>query len=439
VCFFCCNKVKIFTLNPFSTIVVLPQIKGKTMSLSDAFKMTFATRAAQGKAVNFFSPSMFSGVSLTGSIANDKTAFGVSAFYNGVDQLSNDIAKLPKAVKRKQGKDRLDYSEHPVNYLISNEPNSMMTAFDYWKLVVVLTIIKGNAFVEIIRNKNTANIEAFVFLDNADVKVFELDYKLYYTFKGRTILSDDMLHYKAFSFDGKIGVSVIAFAAKQLGVIIDSQNYQQDLFKDKGIGYGVIESESAVEKGNKKAIEDGFALKMSSQNKFKVPMLDDGMKYKSISISPAEAEFLETNKYGVLEVCRWLNIAPHKLKSLDNASFSNIQHQGIEHVQDSLLPWIMRLEQETARKVFTDKEKIDCYIKFNEKILLRGDMEARKNFYTSLVYSGVMTRNEARALEDMNPIEGLDEMLQPVNMQALSLANELIQQQINEKANGTGK
>jgi HK97 family phage portal protein len=407
------------------------------MSFGDALKMTFATRAAQGKPVNLFSASMFSGISLTGTTANDKTAFGVSAFYNGVDQLSNDIAKLPKGVKRKDGANRLDFSEHPVNYLISNEPNSMMTAFDYWKLIVVLTIIKGNAFVEIIKNKSTGRIESFIILDNLDVKVFELDNNLYYTYKGRTILSEDMLHYKAFSFDGKIGVSVIAFAAKQLGVILDSQNYQQDLFKDKGIGYGVIESDSDVTAPNKKAIEDGFSSKMASQSKFKVPMLDAGMKYKSISISPAEAEFLETNKYGVLEVCRWLNIAPHKLKSLDNASFSNIQHQGIEHVQDSLLPWIMRLEQETARKVFTDEEKINCYIKFNEKVLLRGDMEARKNFYTSLVYAGVMTRNEARALEDMNPIDGLDEVLQPVNMQALSLAMELQQQQLKEKGDGT--
>ena len=97
----------------------------------------------------------------------------------------------------------------------------------------------------------------------------------------------------------------------------------------------------------------------------------------------------------------------------------------------------MRLEQETSRKVFTDTEKRTTYIKFNEKVLLRGDMEARKNFYTSLVYAGVMTRNEARALEDMNPIDGLDDILQPVNMQALSLANELLQQQLNDKGNGS--
>ena len=411
------------------------------MSLSAAFQMTFATRSTTSKLVSGggFGWLGFGGSSVDATLANSKTSFTLPAFYNGVEQLSNDIAKLPKSVKRKNGANREDYSEHPVNYLISNEPNSMMTAFDFWKLIVVRMIIKGNAYVEIIRNNVSGKIESFIHLDCADgghVNVFEKDNKLYYTYKGRTILSEDMLHYKAFSFDGKIGVSVIAFAAKQLGISIDAQNYQSTVYKDLGIGYGVIESDADVTPDNKRAIENGFTAKMSNQDKFKVPMLDNGMKYKSISVSPAEAQFLESNKNGVLEVCRWLNIAPHKLKVLDNSNFSNIQHQSIEHVQDSLLPWILRLEQETARKVFTDAEKKFAYIKFNEKVLLRGDMEARKNFYTSMVYAGVMSRNEARALEDMNPITGLDEILQPVNMQALSMANELLQQQIKDKADG---
>jgi len=101
----------------------------------------------------------------------------------------------------------------------------------------------------------------------------------------------------------------VTFAAKQLGITIDAQTYQQEVYKDRGLGYGVIESDKAVEANNKKAIENGFSEKMASDNKFKVPMLDEGMKYKSITISPAEAQFLETNNAGVLEVSRWLNIA----------------------------------------------------------------------------------------------------------------------------------
>lgn len=408
------------------------------MSLSGALSRTFTTRSAEVK--QLYGGGVLGwlgfGSAADATYATGKTAFTLSAFYNGVDQLSNDIAKLPKSVKKKTGKERLDYPEHPVNYLISDYPNDMMSAFDFWKVIIISVIVKGNGYAEIIRNAATGKVVSILHLDSDDVTVFESGNKLFYKYKGRTIASEDMLHFKAFSFDGKIGVSIITFAAKQLGVSLDAQGFQHDVYKDRGLGYGVIESDQDVTPENKKLLEAGFASKMASKDKFKVPMLDAGMKYKSITVTPAEAQFLETNKAGVLEICRWLNIAPHKLKVLDNANFSNIQHQSIEHIQDSILPWIIRCEQELKHKLFTDTEKQSLYVKFNEKVLLRGDLEARKNFYTALVYAGVMTRNEARALEDMNPIEGLDEILQPVNMQALSMANELMQQQINNADNG---
>lgn len=397
------------------------------MSLDQAFNSMFATRSQMEQQVSnsFLGVSLFGGSS-KGTLATSKTAFTLSAFYNGVEQLSNDIAKLPKSIKQKKGSRREDFADHPVNYLIANRPNDMMTAFDFWKVNVVSVIIKGNSYSRIMRDANTGEVKAFLHLASEDVTVLKYQNKLYYKYKGETIDSADMLHFKHLTFDGIMGVSVIAFAAKQLGISIDSQTYQQGVYKDRGLGYGVIESDLAVHKDTKKMIEEGFSAKMASENKFKVPMLDEGMKYKSISITPAEAQFLESNKSGVIEVCRWLNIAPHKLKELGNANYSNIQQQSIEHVQDSLLPWIVRMEQEITNKIFTDKEKASLYVKFNEKSLLRGDLEARKNYYTAMVYAGIMTRNEARELEDMNDIDGLDEILQPVNMQALSIANELI-------------
>ena len=360
--------------------------------------------------------------------ANSKTAFTISAFYNGVDQISNDIAKLPKHIYQKDDKNRFVHAKHPANYLISSAPNELMTAFDFWKIITVSTIIKGNAYAEIIRNKTTGREEAFIFRDADKVEVYAGDNIMYYKYKGRIIESSEMLHFKGFSFDGVVGVGIVTFAARQLGVILEAKNYQGDIYKDRGVGYGVIESDLAVTAANKKAIEDGFASKMTSKNKFKVPMLDEGFKYKSINVTPAEAQFLETDKNGVIEVCRWLNIAPHKLKHLDNATFSNIQHQSIEHVQDSLLPWITRDEQELNRKLFKVSERDSLYAKFNEKFLLRGDLEARKNFYTAAIYSGFMTRNEVRSLEDMDPIEGLSEPLQPVNMQTLEMVENLTKQ-----------
>lgn len=352
------------------------------------------------------------------TVATPQTALTLSAFYNGVDQLSNDIAKLPKSVYKKEGDSRMRFTEHPLNYLISTEPNEMMTAFDFWKLVVVLVILKGNCFVLIKRDGN-GELLSLVIQDNSQVIVSRKDDKLFYTIRGGVYLSAEVLHFKAFSLDGITGVSVIKYAAHNLGVNLDAQEYASDIYSDRGLGYGVIESDKKVDNTAKKLISDGFTKKMSEKNKFKVPVLDEGLSYKAISVTPAEAQFLETNKYSVTEIARWLNIAPHKLKDLTNANFSNIQAQSIEHVQDSLLPWIMRIELELDRKMFSREDSETMYVKFNEKVLMRGDSEARKNYLTQLVYAGIITRNEARALEDMNPLDGLDEVLTPVNSQLL--------------------
>lgn len=383
----------------------------------------------------------FSFLGNTSTAVTGKAAFTLSAFYNGVDQISNDIAKLPKSVFYKDGENRFALQNHPVNYLMSVAPNEMMTSFDFWKIIIIAMIYKGNAYVRIIRNAITGKQEQWIFLNSEDVTVFEQSNKLFYRYKGETIDGADMLHYKGFSFDGKIGVGIVRFAAKQLGIALNAQDYASVIYQDRGIGYGVIESDQDVTGPNKKAIEDGFVSKMLAKSPFKVPMLDSGMKYKSINLSPAESQLLETRKDVVIEVCRWLNLSPYKLKDLANANYSNMYQLSIEHVQDSLLPWIIRLQQETLNKAFTDKEKkVDnIYIKFNEKFLLRGDLEARRNFYRSMVDFGGLTPNEIRSLEDYNPIEGLDEPLRPVNLQTIKIANANADANIKSKAQGNGK
>lgn len=352
-----------------------------------------------------------------GTVATPKKALTISAFYNGVNILANDVAKLPKAVFKKDGDNRNVYSDHPVNYLISKKPNDLMTAFDFWKVIVVLVVLKGNAFVHVKRHKASGDVEQLVLLDNGDVEVSKKEGKLFYNVKGNVepLHGSDVLHFKVWTFDGIMGVSVVKFAARNLGVNLDSQDYISEVYKDRGIGYAVIETEMKVDKGQKTAIEDAISSKLAGGNKYRLPVLDSGFKYKSINVTPAEAQFLETNQYGVLEVARWLNIAPHKLKHLENSNFSNMYQQSIEHVQDSILPWLTSFELELETKLFAERDG-SVYVKFNEKALLRGDLESKRNYYSTMVFSGIMTRNEVRALEELNPLDGLDEPLTPVNV-----------------------
>jgi HK97 family phage portal protein len=379
---------------------------------------------AYGSALPIFKPGS--------TLATKNTALTLSAFYNAIDILSDDIAKLPKHIFRKLETGGNEVANHYLEYLIDTRPNGKMSAFTFWKVIEMLRLIRGNAFVQIIKDPNTGLTESLHIRDNDDVKVLEDDNQLWYQYKDKLYPSSEWLHFKGFSYDGLVGVGVVTYAAKSLGVSIEAQEYGQTIYKNRGMSYGVVESDLAVKVGNKKLIEKGIQDKLASQAVHKVALLDEGFKYKRIAITPAEAQFLETNKHGILEVCRWLNIAPHLLKDLGDSNYSNIYHQSIEHVQNSVLPRVVQDEQELNYKLFTSAEIPTHYVKMNITSLLRGDLNAKAQFYTSMVYAGIYTRNEIRDLEDLNPVEGLEEPLQPVNMQALSMAQKLMQEQNNQ-------
>lgn len=353
------------------------------------------------------------------SIATPKTSLTLSAFFNGVDQLSTDIAKMPKAIYRKTDRVRERLSSHPANYLIATAPSELMTAFDFWRTIVLQMLLIGESFVQIHRN-SSGEEEFFDIMDNEKVDVKKEKTRLIYTYDGKKISSADILHFKGFTLNGIRGISVISFAAANLGVQLDTQEYSGEIYSNRGLGYGVIESDQAVDNENKKKIVDGFKSRMNEKGSMKVAALDFGLKYKSISITPQEAQFLEVGKFSIEDVARWLNMPTHKLKSLQNANFNTLEQQNMQYVVDCLIGWTAKIEAELNRKLFPRNSQFKDYIKFNEKVFLRGDAKSQAEFYTKMVYSGIMTRNEVRELEDLNPVEGLDEILTPVNMELMS-------------------
>lgn len=348
--------------------------------------------------------------------ANEKSSLSIAAFYNGIDQLSNDIAKLPKSVLQRKENARIPIS-HPYNKLIGLAPNEMMNAFDFWKLMEYKRKIKGNSICLLNKNSTTGFVESIIPLNN--VQIIKHQGKLFYKHKQTVYHSGDVLHFKGFSLDGIEGVGIITFAAHQLGLALELQQYEAEVYQARGITYGVIETDKPVADPNKKLIADGFANKMSSGNVHQVAVLDEGFKYKSIAITPAEAKLLEAKPWIVQEICRWLNIAPHKIKDLSQGNNAHIYMQNIEHVQDSIVPAVTTYEQELRNKLFGFSNE-DLTVKFNVNALLRGDLDSKQKYYTAMIYSGAYTRNEVRELEDMMPLEGLDEPLQPVNYELLS-------------------
>ncbi len=430
-----CSIDRIFLENTFTVTLKVIQNRVFMGIFNVAFRSAETTNGQGQRLGGGLFDSFFGFGNGSAPVATAKSALTLSPFFCAVNMISDDIAMLPKNVIKKDGSNREQYTEHPANFLISEVPNDMMTAFNLWKIVVISMILKGDAYVEIIRNGSTGSIDKLVFRAYDDVNVFENDGKLYYRFKGRVITSEDMLHFLGFTLDGKKGIGVVKFAAMSLGVSLESQAYSGEIYQNKGLTYGVVESDQKVNVDAKKKLAEGLSAALSGKNVHRAAFLDEGMKYKPITITPAESQFLETNKAAIGEVGRWLRIPLHKLGDLSNANFSNIYQQGTEYVQYTMLPWVKRGEQECDRKLYAPSERGILKTKFNEKFLLRGDLEMKQKFYTAMVYAGIMNRNEVRALEDYNPAEGLDEFLQPVNMNTL----EQVMQTLKENSNDGNK
>jgi len=173
-----------------------------------------------------------------------------------------------------------------------------------------------------------------------------------------------------------------------------------------------------------KAWADKFTQQFGGQQNWnKTGVLSEGVTYTQIGLPNEVSQFLETRQFGIEEIARWFNVPPHKLKQLLRATFSNIEHQSLEYVTDSVMPWLIAWEEEAGTKLFSESEQTDHFVKFNVTALLRGDSKARSEFYAKMQEHGDLTINETRLLEDMNPIgpDG-DVHLVPANMMTLQNA-----------------
>lgn len=363
--------------------------------------------------------SIFSGISATAPKVNHHGALSLSAVYNAVDQISNDIAKLPKGVFEKKGRDRYRKPEHPADYLISKRPNKMMTEFIFHKTLTVSALLRGNGIAIIERSEATGRQTAFKFVHPDHLNdIKEKDGKLWYYIRGykEPIAGDDVIHIPGFSFNGVTGISVFKFAAQNMGTAILAEKFAGENFQSKGLLAGFIKAKTALKAPAKLNLANAMETRLSKGGTHNIGVLDEDMDFQELKINAQEAALIDWKKVSIEDVARWFNIAPHKIKHLEKASYSNIEQQSLEHGSDSIAPWARRFEQEYDYKLFTEKERLTHYVKFNTNSLIRTDIKTKADYYAKAINFSWHVPNEIRALEDYNPLEGLDEPWRPSNM-----------------------
>jgi HK97 family phage portal protein len=372
--------------------------------------------------------SMFSMESYSGVNVTTKRAMEHTAVYDCINILSESIASLPMSVYKTETKQQKSFkikdTNHPLHFLFHDEPNADMTAFTYYQLIMVHLLLRGNFYVQIVRN-NAGRVTGLYPLENEKMQVVRLESgRIGYLYTsaayGQVALeSSEVLHYIGMSLDGIVGISPIAYNRHTIGASIAMETFGSTLFKNGATPSGVVSgkgvtsmSDTAFERF-KQSFKESYAGLM---NAGKPLILEDGFEFKPITISNKDGQYIESRKFTKAEIASIYRVPLHMLNELDKATFSNIEHQSMQFVVDAVRPWAIRIEQENKRKCFTPAEKKNYYVKFNMGALLRGDTQSRYTAYESAITKGCwMSRNEARELEDLNPMDGLDEMIVPLN------------------------
>ena len=387
-----------------------------------------ARRASPKDAVSA-APTFYFGTSGSGKAVTAQSAIQLSTVYACVRVISETVASLPLGVYEATDQGNEKATDHPLYRLLHDEPNSEMTSFVLREVMLAHLLLWGNSYCQIIRSGRNRITGLYPLLpDKMNVdrdKAGVLTYA-YTTSSGVTVYlaPEDVLHIPGLGFDGVMGYSPIALEKNAIGLGIASEEYGSKFFSNGARPSGILTHPNTVK--NPKALRESWnAAYGGSTNANRVAILEEGMEFKPLSIPNNEAQFLETRKFQVDEICRIFRVPPHLVGNLEHATFSNIEHQSIDFAVHTIRPWLVRIEQSMNRALFSESEKGRFYVAFNMDGLMRGDYKSRMEGYAIARQNGWMSANDIRALENQNPIpteDGGDALLVNGNMIPITTA-----------------
>ncbi|HIU51003.1 MAG TPA: phage portal protein [Candidatus Limousia pullorum] len=402
--------------------------------------------------------TFYMGGSSSGKAVTERSAMQMTAVYSCVRILSEAVAGLPLHFYRYTddgGKEKA--IDHPLYSLLHDEPNPEMTSFVFRETLMTHLLLWGNAYAQIIRNGKNEIIALYPLMPNKMEVSRDKSGQLYYTYvtqpeeahtmKGTVVYlrPSEVLHIPGLGFDGLVGYSPIAMAKNAIGMAVACEEYGAKFFANGAAPGGVLEHPGTI-KDPQRVRESWQSTFGGSGNSNKVAVLEEGMKYTPIGISPEQAQFLETRKFQINEIARIFRVPPHMVGDLEKSSFSNIEQQSLEFVKYTLDPWIVRWEQSIRRALLTPEEKKKYFVKFNLEGLLRGDYQSRMNGYAIGRQNGWMSANDIRELENQDRIpaeEGGDLYLVNGNMLPIKTIIERNDKSENEEVleleNNTGE
>ena len=378
----------------------------------------------------------FGGVSSESGIAvTEGQAIREASVMACVKVLSEVVAQLPLQVYRRVGETREIARDFHLYNLLHTKPNKYQTSFSWRELGMTQMLLSGDSFFAKAANSRGV-VSELLPLDPSKVQPFsytkdrkkstteilpgsKIAYQITLNDGTREVLlRDEVLHIHGMSFNGLRGMNPIQHSAETIGLSIAGRTFGSKLFSNGARPQGTLEIPEVLDDKAYYRLKDSWdATFRGTKNAHGTALLEGGTKYHAISMTSKDAQYLELRKYQRSEIAAIFRVPLHLINDLERATFSNIEHLGSEFVTYSLMPWLRRWESNINQDVFTEAERKQGYFaEFDVNGLLRGDAAARAAYYQSGIQNGWLVRNEARAKENLNPIDGLGTPLQPLNM-----------------------
>lgn len=378
-----------------------------------------------------WNPSLWNlrGNDSSGENVTEQTALTYSAVFNAISLISGAIGSLPLHLMKRSGERKETETTHPLYDVMHTKANPYMTAMAVRECLMAHILAWGNGYAEKISDGLGRVRELWPIAPNRVTPRME-DGELVYeiTVDGDRVVMPraKILHVPGLGFDGFVGYSIVSMAAKSIGLGMAMETFGSNFFGSGTHPGTVVSHPGSLGEAAHKNLKDSLTTAYSGLGKsHKLLLLEEGMKLEKLGIPPNDSQFLESRQFQVSEIARWFNLPPHKLKDLTRSSFNNIESEQSSFVIDGLLPWGVRLEQNYNMQLLKQVERRSgLYFKHVFEGLLRGNTKDRGDFYGQMLDRGVFSINEVRALEDLNPVDGGDIHLVPLNMTTLEHAGE---------------
>lgn len=360
---------------------------------------------------------LLGGATKSGAWVTPETAMRATAVYACVRVLAEDVAKLPLILYRRTGnggKERA--TDRPLYHVLHDAPNSWQTSFEWREGLQGHLGLRGNAYSLIVRYRDEVR-ELIPLPSHKVTPKIDGSFRVTYEVPGLgTYKQDDILHIRGLGSDGLTGLSPVGMGRESVGLALATEQHGARLFANGATPGGILEHPTLLSDKAAQNLKESVEQAVSGGNAHRLLLLEEGTKWVRAGLSNEDAQFLETRKYQVAEIARLYRMPLHKIQEMDKATFGNIEHQSIEYVIDTLLSWLVRWEQRLNRSLLKPEERGTYFFEFLPDMLLRGTTKERYEAHRMAILDGWKTRNEVRAMENLNPADGLDEFLEPLNM-----------------------